>query len=277
MSETGTKAIIDGIKELWINAVLIRQIGIAFGLLLSVTGCNSSKPDLTLAVAANMQFVMTEIMVDFEAESGAEIAMVTGSSGKLYAQIKNGAPYDIYLAADTLFPSRLLQEHFTEEEFKVFALGSLVVWSKDSLTTTVPSFLWSYAHAFVHTPSKWALANPETAPYGAAANGYLLDLVLLEAMQPTMVKGESISQVNQFIYSKSVDFGFTSKSSVLAKGISPKFWDEIPISEYPPIQQTAVVIKATNNTALANEFIHFLSTKKSQERLRLHGYFIPNS
>lgn len=277
MRETGTKAIIEKMKELWINAVLIRQLGIAFGLLLSVTGCNSSKSDLTLAVAANMQFVMKEIMVDFEAETGTEIDMVTGSSGKLYAQIKNGAPYDIYLAADTLFPSRLLQERFAQKEFTVFALGSLVVWSNDSLETTVPSFLWNYSHTFDYTSSKWALANPQTAPYGAAAYGYLLDLVLLEAMQPAMVKGESISQVNQFIYSKSVDFGFTSKSSVLAKVISPKFWKDIPLSEYPPIQQTAVVIKTTNNKALANEFIHFLSTKKSQERLRLHGYFIPNS
>ncbi len=237
-------------------------------------GCQESKPQLTIAVAANLQFVMPQIIDDFQKETGQSVDVITGSSGKLYAQIVNGAPYDVFLSADTLFPSLLVAKGIGRPNWEVFAYGTLVLWSSDPFNESVDTLLWNYADTFTKIQRKWAMANPEIAPYGLASQQFLNNKGLFESMQLSMIKGESISQVNQFVYSKSVLFGFTSYSSVLAKKVDANLWKVIPRSEYAPIQQTSIMLKDSDN---AKAFMEFLMGEKASNRLKSFGYVLPNS
>ena len=248
-------------------------MGLFSGLLL-FNSCDRAKPDLTIAVASNLQFVIEEIIADYESETGQKVQMVTGSSGKLFAQIKNGAPYDVFLSADTLFPSRVIHDGIASNKFQVFAHGALVFWSSDSLKQVPTQMLPNLSKYWKNTTNKWAIANPKTAPYGLATKMYLESLQVYDELLPFQVKGESVSQVNQFVHAKSVSFGFTSLSSVMSQKIDPTFWFLINPNQYPLIQQTALIL---NSSIKSNEFIKFLESPTAIKRLTEYGYIIPKS
>ncbi|MGB0805042.1 MAG: molybdate ABC transporter substrate-binding protein [Salibacteraceae bacterium] len=245
-----------------------------FGILafFSFTGCESNNPDLTIAVASNLQFVMEEIVADYEKETGQKVQVVTGSSGKLFAQIKSGAPFDVFLSADTLFPSRVIQEDLATTNYHVFAYGVLVLWSSDTLKQNPTQMLSKISESWKNTTKKWAIANPKTAPYGYATKRYLDALEVYQELLPYQVQGESVAQVNQFVHAKSVAFGFTSLSSVMAKKIDSSFWFLINPNQYPHIQQTALIL---NSSMKSNEFIKYLERPVAIKWLNAHGYIIP--
>lgn len=205
-----------------------------------------------MATAANMQFAMKELIDAFEEEKGIKADMILSSSGKLTAQIEAGAPFDLFFSADTKYPEQLASKGLSDAPI-VYAFGQLVEWQKRD----------SEMNSF-------ALANPKTAPYGKATIEYL------KASQrelTNVVYGESISQVNQFLISGSVEAGFTSLSSMNSKKLASKgYWRIIPDSLHSPISQAVVILTKSERAQQAQDFMDFVQSAQGQEILARFGY-----
>lgn len=199
--------------------------------------------------------------------------MVKGSSGKLTAQIKQGAPFDVFLSADVQHPELLFAEGFAEGEPKIYAYGHLVLWTSQKGRQAEIDALTNFKVKHI------AVANPDVAPYGKATQEVLLSLSVLDSVKPKLVFGESISQVNQFVMSTSADLGFTSLSSVKAPETQNLGnWTRIEEGLYTPISQAAIAVKASNSESSsikATAFIAYLSSTRAQEILLKHGYSLP--
>lgn len=245
------------------------QLWYCLGVGMLILACRPTNTEkLTIATAANMQFAIQTLIRTFTEESGIECETVISSSGKLTAQIEEGAPFDLFISADMRYPSRLYDEGFTTAPPEVYAYGQLVLWSMvDSLYPSIP--LLSEKHI-----GHIALANPRTAPYGEAATEVLRHYNLLDKLTEKLVYGESISQTNQFIISKAAELGFTAKSVVLSPRMKGRgAWVDLDQSIYSPIAQGVVLMKASDQTAVARKFYDFLFSAKSRQILEEYGYF----
>lgn len=239
-----------------------------------IVACSAARADtLTVAVAANAEYVFNELAAEFKKESGQDIKPVINSSGKFVTQIVNGAPYDVFLSADMEFPEKLFKDGYATAAPKPYAYGALVVWTmKDLDLHTWQSPLTSAA------VMKIAVANPQTAPYGREAMKALAKAKLDQVLAPKLVFGESISQTNQYIFSAVADVGLTAKSVVLAPDMKGKGkWIEVPKDLYEPIAQGAVILKhgQETNPKLAQEFYAFLYSDKARAILERYGYLLP--
>lgn len=237
------------------------------------TGCaNTETEKLTIAAAANMQFVMTELSTIYKKETGIPCDFIVGSSGKLTAQIKEGAPFDLFVSADMKYPMELYNSNLTDTEPKIFAYGSLVLWTmNESIEPSIESLT---SEKIDHI----GLANPKTAPYGKAAVKVIEHYKLTDSLKNKLVYGESISQTNQFIVSKAADIGFTAKSVILSPQIKNKgHWVDIPANLHSPIAQGVVVLKnRESQIENAKRFQDFLLSEKGKEILIKFGYSLKN-
>ncbi len=235
----------------------------------AMSSCQSQKSDtLTIATAANMQFAMESLIQAFTSETGISCETAISSSGKLTAQIEEGAPFHVFISADMKYPTRLFENGFSTAEPKVYAYGKLVLWSRiDGLE---PSIEVLSDERIRHI----ALANPKTAPYGAAALEVLTYYQLLDPLAQKLVYGESISQTNQFIISKAAEMGFTAKSVVRSPQMKGEGqWVDIDPSIYSPIAQGVVILKHSGeNMPAARAFYDFLFSEKAQRILTDFGY-----
>lgn len=234
---------------------------------------DNTEKKVTVAVAANVQYAMEAIKAKFEQETGIKVEVIVGSSGKLTQQIQEGAPFDVFVSADTKYPLTLYQNKLTTASPKVYATGVLVLWTaRDDIKPTADlSFLLQ------ENIKKIALANPQTAPYGAAAEELLKTYKLYDRVQSKLVFGESIAQTNQFIITKSADVGFTAKSVVLADEIKGKgVWIELDRKAYKPIEQAAVILKhgGETNRILSEKFYNYLYSKSAKEIFSKFGYLL---
>ena len=249
-------------KKTVVTSFFIFIIVVAFG--------QKQQKKLTIAVAANMQFAMKELKQNFTQTTGIKCDLIIGSSGKLTAQIKEGAPFDVFVSADIKYPTNLYQSGFTTEKPKIYAFGKLVLWSLNSNITPTIELLKSATIKHI------AIANPKTAPYGTAAIEALNYYKLLKTVQHKLVYGESISQTNQFIISKAAEIGFTSKSVVLSPEMKGKGnWIAIDEKTYSPIAQGVVILKnKNNNNANAEKFFRYLFSDSSKAILKKYGYSV---
>lgn len=238
--------------------------------LLLVSCAKPENPSLTIATASNMQFAIAEIAKEFTKETGIPCKLVISSSGKLTAQIKEGAPYDIFVAANMKYPQEIVASNLALTKPQVYAYGKLVLWSLgQNKKLTLQSLS---AKEIKHI----AIANPKTAPYGRAAVEALTHLSLYTPLEKKLVFGESISQTNQFILSGAADIGFTAKAIVLSprmKGVGQ--WIPIDSKAYSPIEQGIVVLKkdiSKNDEAL--QFNNFIFSQKSRAILINYGYAV---
>ena len=228
---------------------------------------------LTVAVAANVKFVFDELKAEFKKSSGIDANGVFASSGKINAQIKSGAPYDMFLSADMEFPEALHREGFAVTAPKVYARGVLVLWTLQPLDM-------AEGMRVLTSPAvkKVAMANPRLAPYGREAMRALDHFKLRAAVEPKLIYGESIAQVNQYIDTKSVEIGFTAKSVVLAPQMQGRgTWIEVPRESYQPIEQGVVLLKhgAASNEAAAKQFMEFMASARARAILQKFGYILP--
>lgn len=239
---------------------------IYFFIIVILVACQTNKkPELTIAAASNMQYAIKALAKKFTSNTGKKCNVILSSSGKLTAQITQGAPYDIFLAANVKYPSTLHKEGYTLNKPKVYGYGNLILWSEQSnITPTI---------ALLNTQNikKIAIANPLTAPYGQASLKVLSKYQLIDSLKNKLVFGESISQVNQFIRSKSVEIGFTSKSILNTQKVTGN-WLEIPARLYPPIAQGIVILKQTKHLETATAFYRFVFSKDGQKILKKFGY-----
>lgn len=242
-------------------------------VLLLTTATTFAQNKLTVAAAANVQFVIAELEKDFEKTTGIKTDIILNSSGKINAQIKEGAPYDVFVSADMKYPEELYKTGFAIDSPKVYANGLLVLW------TTKPGIKPAADLKMLTSDAikKIALANPGTAPYGQASVEAMNYYKVYDKAKDKLVYGESISQTNQYIITQSADIGFTAKSIVVANEMKGKgTWIDIDRRSYKPIRQGAVILKHGNesNQEAAKKFYNYLYSKKAKDILKKYGYVV---
>lgn len=222
-----------------------------------------------LAVAANFIPVAHELAADYEARSGHRIRISSGSTGKLYAQIRQGAPFDVFLAADQATPQRLLDEGLAVPgTLHDYALGRLVLLSAHAGIGQASETLLR-GHDF----RTFAIANPRLAPYGVAAREVLAHVGRLDALEPRFVLGENIAQAAQYIVSGNADAGLVPWSLALAlPADTPTSAWLVPAGWHAPIVQSAVLLKHGEHNPAASGFLDYLQEPFAGERIARHGY-----
>lgn len=249
----------------------IRSIGLAFSLILYFCVCAFA--ELTVAVAANVQYTFEELEAAFEKETRINIKPVIGSSGKFAAQIANGAPFDVFLSADVDYPKALQKEGLTYNIPKTYAYGTLVIWTMNDIDLSGGINVLGDGNI-----KKIAIASPQTAPYGRQAVNAFKYYNLYAKIQKKLVYGETIAQTNQFITTKAADLGITAKSIVQCPNMKNQGkWVEVPKEAYDPIAQGVVILKHAQKENLeeAQKFFDFVFSKQAGEIFKKYGYILP--
>jgi molybdate transport system substrate-binding protein len=238
--------------------------------LLALMACAAAQAgEVQVAVAANFTAPMQKIAAEFEKDTGHKAVLAFGATGKFYAQIVNGAPFEVLLAADDATPARLETEHRTVPGTRfTYATGKLVLWSaQDGYVDNQGQVLKTgdYAHL--------AIANPKTAPYGAAAIETLTKLNLLDRVQGKLVQGENIAQAYQFVSTGNAPLGFVALSQVYRDGrfTSGSGWI-VPANLHAPIRQDAVILAKGRANPAAQALEAYLQSDKARGIIRSYGY-----
>ena len=237
-------------------------------LTVSVTGLAE---EAQVAVAANFAEPIKAIAATLEKTTGHKLKITLGATGKLYAQIKNGAPFDVLLAANAEAPAALEKDGLTLSGSRfTYATGKLVLWSADIGRIDGKGEVLRTGNF-----RKLAYANPKTAPYGAAALQVMSKLGLTPALTPKLVQGESIGQAFSFVFTGNAELGFVAMSQVLEGGKlkSGSIW-VIPQALYPPIHQDAVILDRGANNPAALALISLLKSTDIKDLIRSYGYDI---
>lgn len=224
---------------------------------------------LQIAVSANFFKPLKVIITQFEKQTGHNVSVSVGSTGKLYAQIINGAPFDLFLAADQHYPSALAEQGFAIKSSQfTYAKGALILWSSDEHLVD-NNGLSLQNRELQHL----AITNPKTAPYGAATISILKNLNLYEQLKDKLIEGQNISQTYQQISSGIVKQGFIPLSQVLTDGKIRKgsSW-LVPPHLYPEIKQDAILLKQGENNPVAILFLAYLQNDQTLKTLRSFGY-----
>lgn len=240
--------------------------------LLLLLSASASAAEVQVAVAANFTAPMQKIAADFERDTGHKAALSFGSTGKFYAQIVNGAPFEILLAADDETPARLEKEGLGVAGARLtYAIGKLVLWSaSEGVVDQQAAVLKNNAFR------RLALANPKTSPYGAAALEVLGQFVAPQAVQGKTVQGESITQAWQFVSTGNAELGFVALSQVFKDGklASGSAWI-VPQSLYTPLRQDAILLAKGKDNPAAAALLAYLKSEKARSAIRAFGYDLP--
>jgi molybdate transport system substrate-binding protein len=226
---------------------------------------NALAGSTNVAIAANFTDAAKEIAAQFKAKTGHEAVLSFGASGQFYTQIKEDAPFQVFLSADDERPKKLVNEGFAVSESRfTYAIGKLVLWSKD------PNAVKGEETLKANTFKKLSIANPTVAPYGVAAVETLKALRLYEVVQPKIVMGNSVSQAFQFVETGNAEIGFVALSQLTGAADGSRWI--VPQNLYSEIRQDAVLLKsgAKNEAALA--FVIFLKGPESQAVIEKFGY-----
>ena len=246
------------------------QLRLALILSCLLIPASSFAQELKVAAAANLQSVIKVLGAEFTKKTGVVVEPIVGSSGNLTTQISNGAPFDVFLSADMDFPQKLYASGFAQKKPAVYALGSLIICS----TQNIEFDNWE---RMLLTPAikKIAIANPTIAPYGKAATEALKTKGILSEIQSKIVTGESISQVNTYITTGSVDIGFTTQA--LVKDVEGKqriYWKAIDPKLYSPIEQGMVILKHGIGNTAAEKFYQYILSADARRILKEYGYIV---
>jgi len=246
---------------------------VAIALLLAVTPVCLAQ-GVAVAAASDLQSVLPSIAAQFEKEAGQPVRLTFGSSGNFFAQIQNGAPFDLFLSADIDYPRRLESSGKAERgSLYEYAVGRIVLWTRSDSGIDVQRGLATLADARVR---RIAIANPEHAPYGRAAVAALRHEQLYDRVRGKFVIGENISQAAQFADSGSADVGLLALTLALSPALTKTgTYVEIPESWHPPIEQAAVVLAASRQKTLARQFLEYLKKPDVVRILRSYGFAVP--
>jgi molybdate transport system substrate-binding protein len=251
-------------------ATLLFAISVVFGACLAHAG------DLNVAAASDLSFAMKELAANYEKQTGTPVKVTLGSSGNFFTQIQNGAPFDMFFAADIDYPKKLEAAGLGEPgTLYQYATGKIVMWVPASSKLDVTKGL-----ALLLDPSvrKISIANPKHAPYGRAAVAAMTKQGIYEKLTDKLVFGENISQATQFVESGNADVGIIALSLAMAPAMTGKGkYFEIPHDMYPPLDQGAIVIKASQKKDQAKQFLAFLKTPESVALMQRYGFKLPES
>jgi molybdate transport system substrate-binding protein len=239
--------------------------------LLLCAGCarRAEPRKVTIAAAADLQFALEEISREFRAaHPDVDLQIAYGSSGNFYAQIRNQAPFDVFLSADVEYPRKLVQEGIgAGNSLFVYAVGRIVVWVPAASPLDASTALRAAAVRHV------AIANPRHAPYGRAAEAALRWLGVYDSVEGRLVLGENVAQTLQFVQSGAADVGIVALSLALAPPVrgQGRYW-EVPLEAYPRIEQGGVILK---DSKAAREFRSFLLDAGGRRILKEYGFSLP--
>jgi molybdate transport system substrate-binding protein len=243
---------------------------IAFMLFASTTFAITAKAQarpLRIAVAANFAPALKILLNDMPNKEQFNLQIISAATGTLYLQIKHGAPFDLFLSADATRPELLEKSHLTlENSRKTYALGQIALWS-----ATQPI---SHLNTLTHYEGKLAIANPDTAPYGLAAQQALTYLSLWPAIKSNLITGININQTFQQVRSQSVPLGIVANSQLVMNQLNGVI---IPTNYYQPITQQLVIIKTSRQIALAKKISDYILQSSSQVTLQSLGYLAVTS
>lgn len=239
-------------------------------------GNATSAQTLTVAAAADLKFALEDLLAEF-AKAHPEIAVKVsyGSSGSYFAQISNGAPFDLFLSADVDYPRKLVDARLADSEsLFVYAVGRVVIWVPADSPIDVAALK---ADALKHPAArKVAIANPLHAPYGRAAEAALKNLGLYEHVKDRLVLGENIAQTAQFVGSGNADIGMIAMSLALAPPLRNRgrYW-EIPLAHYPKLEQGGCIMASSRSKDAARNLRSFLLGSRGHATLKRYGFYLP--
>lgn len=229
-----------------------------------------AKAEINIAVAANMKGTADLLVTDFnKIHKNIKVNIVSASSGELYQQIINGAPFQLFISADTSFPEKIVEKKLSQNKPHIYAYGQLVIAIPNS------KIVINNINDITNTDIQYiAIANPKLAPYGKVAMEILNNQKLYDKIKNKIVSGNSLNDINQLVFSKSVDIAFTNKSALILQN-DVKYY-EIPTSLYNPIPQGMVLIKTEDKTKSteANTFYNFIKSSEGKQILVNSGYIV---
>ncbi len=231
--------------------------------------------EVTVAAASDLNFAIKELITEYEKQSGHHVKLSLGSSGNFYAQLQQGAPFDLYFSADIGYPKKLEEAGFTVPgTLYRYAVGRVVLWAPKSSPLDVSKGLTVLREPTIR---KIAIANPKHAPYGRAAVAAMEHGQVYADVKDRLVLGENISQAAQFIESGACDVGIIALSLALAPAMKSAgtYW-EIPADNHSPLEQGAVIMKQSKNQDVARQFLEFMKGSRGQEIMTRYGFTLPN-
>ena len=241
-------------------------------LMLTLPGFAAQAADATIAVAANFAAPVEQLVEAFEQQTGHSLRVSSGSTGSLYTLITQGAPFDLLIAADQARPQRLVDEELAMRGTRcTYAVGRLVLWSRDADRIGDDPKPALTDSALRHL----AIANPDTAPYGAAAREVLTRLGVWTQLQPRLVRGMDIGQTYHMVATANAELGFVAASSLAAAGdeAGGSRWN-VPDALHTPLAQDAVLLERGRNNAAAIGFMRYLGSEDARGTIRRYGYEI---
>jgi molybdate transport system substrate-binding protein len=236
--------------------------------ILSACAPHSQSHTLSIAAAADLNFALEEISREFRKTHPAiDLQIAYGSSGNFYSQIRNHAPFDVFLSADVQYPRKLAEEGLATDSVFVYAMGRIVVWVPAQSPLDPATALQTVSVRHV------AIANPQHAPYGRAAEAAMRSLGVYDRVKGRLVLGENIAQTLQFIQSGAADTGIVALSLAIAPPMrgQGRYW-EIPLEAYPKMEQGGVILK---ESAIAREFRTRLLAPDGRNILKRYGFYLP--
>ena len=251
------------------------RIIIALCMLL-ITGVNGAgAEEITIAAASDLSFAFREIATEYEKSSGNQVRLTLGSSGNFYAQIQNGAPFDLYFSADIAYPRKLEEAGLTVPgSLYQYAVGRIVLWTGKESHLDLSKGLEILREP---TVKKIAIANPKHAPYGRAAVAAMEYFKVYDQVKEKLILGENISQAAQFIESGACDIGIIALSLAIAPAMKSKgtYW-EVPAEAHPALEQGAVILKSSKQQESAKQFLEFIKGPQGQEIMKRYGFTLPS-
>lgn len=242
-----------------------------FALLALSTSAASWADEVRIAVAANFAAPIKAMAAGFEKDTGHKLVIATGSTGAFYAQIRNGAPFEAFLSADDETPAKLEKEGLAVSGSRfTYATGKLVLWSAK------PGFVDAQGEVLKNGHfNRLAIANPKTAPYGAAGLETLKKLGLYDSLRGKIVQGENITQAQQFVATGNAELGFVALSQVWRDGkvTSGSAW-LVPAAYYTPIKQDAALLTPGKDKPAAQALLQYLKSNKAKSVIKSFGYEI---
>ena len=256
------------------GAIRNRSVVLVLILLALLMGSSAGAEELLIAAASDLNYAFKDVVAEYERSTGNRVKLSLGSSGNFYAQIQNGAPFDLYFSADIGYPRKLENAGLTVPgSLYRYAIGRIVLWAGKESGRDVSKGL-----DLLRDPAikKIAIANPKHAPYGRAAVAAMEHFQVYEPAKDRLVLGENISQAAQFIESGACEVGIIALSLALAPSMKAAghYW-EIPAGAHPPLEQGAAILKSSRHQDAARQFVSFMQGAKGREIMTRYGFTIP--
>ena len=241
----------------------------------SPTGAPAKPRVLTVAAASDLKFALDEIVREFQAaQPDCEVKVSYGSSGNLFAQLTNRAPFDLFFSADADYARKLVDSGEAQQTAFVYGRGRIVIWVRRDSPVDVEQL--GVQAVLDPAVRKVAIANPKHAPYGRAAEAALNELGVYDQVRQKLVLGENVAQTMQFVQTGAAEIGVISHSLAVAPALRDqgRFW-EIPLDAYPPLEQAGVILSWAKHRRAAESLRDFVLAADGREILQRYGFLMP--